>query len=137
MENRDETSASSSASQTHHDILAGAAHGASLDVARRALMLMVRLFALGEQEPLVNVMIDKVPRQQFVVDILSCDVEVGIGQRSFAPLDFAVNLRQLMPDRACAVALRSLEPFKDAGDAPIAARHERLEIRVPRRLGVE
>src|SRR5277367_878474 len=98
-ENHDEAYSSSSTSPTCTFILAGSAYGASLDVARRALMLVVRLFALGEQEPFVNVMIDKVPRQQLVVDIVPSDEKIGIRQRRiFARLDFAMNPDQLVPD---------------------------------------
>src|ERR1700723_2230701 len=82
-------------------ILATAAHGASLDVARRTLMLMMRLLSFGEQKPFVNVMIDKVPRQHFVVDVVTGDEKIGIGQRGIlARLDLAMNLRQLVPDRS-------------------------------------
>src|SRR5580700_7052035 len=141
-ENHDEAYSSSSTSQlgspTCTFILAGAAHGASLDVARRALMLVMRLFALSEQEPFVNVMIDKVPRQQLVVDIVASHEKIRIGQRRiFARLDFAMYLDQLMPDSPGALAARGFQAFEDAADTAIAARDHRLEIRFARRFGVE
>src|SRR5580704_1678979 len=119
-------------------ILAGAAYRASLDVARRTLMLMMRLLSFGEQKPFVDVVIDKIPRQQLVVNIMARDEEIGIGQRRvLARLDLAMNLRQLVPDRPRAFASRSLEPFEDSADAAIASRDHRLEIRLARRFCVE
>src|SRR5271156_2045234 len=119
-------------------ILAGPAHSASLDVARRALMLVMRLLSLREQEPFVNMMIDKIPRQQLVVAVMASDEKIGIGQRRvFARLHLAMNLRQLVPDRPGAVAARGREPFEDTADAPIAARDHRLEVRFARRFRVE
>ena len=56
-------------------------------------MLMMRLLSFGKQKPFVNVMIDKVPRQQFVVDVVARDEEIGIRQRRIlARLNFAMNL---------------------------------------------
>src|SRR5271154_7305369 len=119
-------------------ILAGPAHSASLDVARRALMLVMRLLSLREQEPFVNMMIDKIPRQQLVVGVVASDEEIGVGQRRIlARIHLAMNLRQLVPDGSGAVAARGLEPFEDTADAPIAARDHRLEVRLARRFGVE
>ena len=57
---------------------ARSAHGASDNVAGRALMLVMRLLALGEQEPFENVMIDKVPRQQLIVSVMPGDEKIGI-----------------------------------------------------------
>src|SRR5579863_3916663 len=119
-------------------ILATAAHCASLDVARRTLMLMMRLLAFGEQKPFENVMVDKVPRQQFVVDVMTCDEKVGIGQRRIlSRLNFAMNLRELVPDRPRSFASRGFESFEDSADAAIAARNHRLEVRLTRRFRVE
>src|SRR5579863_3111689 len=119
-------------------ILASAAHGASLDVARRTLMLMMRLLSLGQQKPFVNVMIDKVPRQQLVVDIVTGDEKIGIGQRRILTrLDFAMNLGQLVPDWARSLAARGFEPFEDCADASIAARDHRLKVRLARRFRIE
>ena len=42
-------------------------------------MLMMRLLAFGEQKPLENMMIDKVPRQQLVVNVVTRDEEIRIG----------------------------------------------------------
>src|SRR5208283_4913019 len=120
-------------------ILAGSAHGASRHVARRTLMLMMRLFSFREQKPFVNVMIDKVPRQQLVVGVRTGDEEIGVGQRcSFtaARLDFAMNLRQLVPDGSGTFASRGFQPFENSADAAIAARDHGLEIRLARRLGI-
>src|SRR5258708_2069714 len=101
-------------------------------------MLMMRLLSFGEQKPFVNVVIDKVPRQQLVVDVVTGDEEIGVGQRrNFARLDLAMNLRQLVPDRSCAFASRSFEPFEDSADAAIASRDHRLKIRLARRFRVE
>ena len=43
-------------------------------------MLEVRLLAFRKEEPFVDVMIDKVPRQQFVMAVVSEDKRVGIGK---------------------------------------------------------
>src|SRR5271166_3719811 len=111
-------------------ILAGSAHGASLDVARRALMLMMRLLPFGDQKPFVYVMIDKVPRQQLVVDVMTGDEKIGVRQRRrFSGLDFAMNLRQLVPDGSRSFTARRFQPFQDAANSAIAARDHRLEIR--------
>jgi len=44
-------------------------------------MLVMGLLAFGQQEPFVNVMIDEVPRQQLVIDVMARDKEIGIRQR--------------------------------------------------------
>src|SRR5258708_7696299 len=101
-------------------------------------MLMMRLLSFGEQKPFVNVVIDKIPRQHFVVDVVTRDEEIGIGQGGFLPrLDFAMNLRQLVPDWPRAFAAGGLQPFEDSTDAPIASRDHRLEIRLAWRFCVE
>src|SRR5713101_88968 len=86
------------------------AHSASFDVTGRALMLVMRLLALGEQEPFENVMIDKVPRQQLVVSVMPRDEKFGIGQIGVSRFDLAMDSHQLVPDRTGAVESRSLEP---------------------------
>src|SRR6267142_5618120 len=116
---------------------ARSAYGTSDDVAGRTLMLVMRLFALGEQEPFENVMIDKVPRQQLIVSVMPGDEKIGIRQIGISSFDFAMNLRQLMPDGTAAVESGGFEPFEDSGDAPIAAGDHRLEIRLARRFSIE
>ena len=101
-------------------------------------MLVMRLFALSEQEPFVNVMIDKVPRQQLVVDIVASHEKIRIGQRRiFARFDFAMNPGQLVPNCPGALTTRGFEAFEDAAHAAIASRDHRLEVRFAWRLGVE
>src|SRR6266849_9866284 len=89
----------------HLDALRSArsAHGASEDVTGRALMLVMRLLALGEQEPFENVMIDKVPRQQLVVSVMPRDEKFGIGQICVSAFGIVMNLDQLMPDGTAAL----------------------------------
>src|SRR5271156_3886326 len=98
-------------------ILAGPAHSASLDIARRALMLVMRLLSLREQEPFVNMVIDKIPRQQLVVGIVPSEKKVGAGQRQFRPrIPLAINFRHLGQDTPAAVPPRAREPFEDTAD---------------------
>src|SRR5712671_4928180 len=77
---------------------------ATSDVAGLGLMFVMGLLALGEQEPFVDVMIDKVPRQHLVVGILPGDVKIGIGEIGGALARFALDGAQLMPDGAGIVA---------------------------------
>src|SRR5712692_7327031 len=123
----------------HLDALRSArsAHGASEDVTGRALMLVMRLLALGEQEPFENVMIDKVPRQQLVVSIMPSDEKIRIGQSGISSLDLAMDLHQLMPDGTTALESRGFEAFENSGDAPIAAGDHGLEVRLARRFSIE
>src|SRR5216683_7729139 len=111
---------------------AGSAYGASEDVTGRALMLVMRLFALGEQEPFENVMIDKVPRQQLVVSVMPRDEKIRIGQIGVSRFDLAMDSHQLVPDRTGAVESRSLEPFEDSRDASISAGNHSLEVSLAR-----
>src|SRR5882672_100658 len=116
---------------------ARSAYRASFDVAGRALMLVMRLFALGEQEPFENVMIDKIPRQQLVVSVMPGDKKIGIRQICVSAFRLAMNLDQLMPDGTAAIESRGFEPFEDSGDTAIAAGDHRLEIRLARRFSIE
>ena len=50
------------------------------DVARLGLMLVVGLLAFRQQEPFVDVMVDEIPRQNFVVRVMARDEEIGISE---------------------------------------------------------
>src|ERR1700730_13349970 len=119
------------------DISTRSANRAASDVARLSLMFVMRLLALREQEPFVNVMIDKVPRQHFVVRVLPRHVKAGIREAGSALARFAFDRAQLVPDRARVVASALAEPFENRPDPPIPARDQGLEIRLARRLRVE
>jgi hypothetical protein len=123
----------------HFDELRSArsAHRASFDVAGRALMLVMRLLALGEQEPFENMMIDKIPRQQLVVSVMPGDEKIGIGQIGVSGFHLAMNLHQLVPDWTGAIESGGLETFENSGNTAIAARDHRLEVRFARRFGIE
>src|SRR6266481_1965506 len=116
---------------------ARSAYRASEDVTGRALMLVMRLFTLCEQEPFENVMIDKVPRQQLVVRVMSGDEKIGIRQICVSAFRLVMNLDQLMPDGTAAIESGGFEPFEDSGDAAIAAGDHRLEIRLARRFRIQ
>src|SRR5258708_13771554 len=99
-------------------------------------MVVMGLFGFGEEETFENVMIDKVPRQQLIVSVVPGDEKIGIRQIGISSFDFAMNLRQLMPDGATAVESGGLEPFENSAAPAIAAGDHRLEIRLPRRLSI-
>src|SRR5579864_9014095 len=92
---------------------ARSADRASFDVAGRALMLVMRLLALGEQKPFENVMIDKIPRQQLVVSVMPGDEKIGIGQIGISCFHLAMNLHQLVPDWTGAIESGGFESFED------------------------
>src|ERR1019366_7627750 len=57
-----------------------AAHDASGNVAGRRLMFEVRFFAFRKKEPLVDVMVNEIPGQNFVVGVVPRHKEIGIGK---------------------------------------------------------
>jgi len=64
-------------------------------------MLVVGLFALREQKPLMDMMVDEVPGQDFVVAVMAGHEEIGIGKAApFSPRHFAFYRTKLMPDSA-------------------------------------
>src|SRR6266851_8279530 len=97
-----------------------AAHGAAHNIAGRTLMLKMRFFSFRQQKPLVNMMIDKIPRQQLVGIVTARDVEIRIGQIAGAHFSFAMNLYQLVPDRARTLAARRFQPLQDTRNSSIA-----------------
>ncbi len=99
----------------------GAANSAARDIARLGLMFVMRLLAFRQQEPFVDVMIDEVPRQHFVMGVLACDVEIRVGQICNALAHFALDRAQFMPNRARVVASSLTEPLKNRTDPAISA----------------
>src|SRR5271167_1038191 len=114
---------------------ARAAYDAAGHVARRRLMLVVSFFSFRKKEPFVDMMVNEIPRQNFVVGVVSRHKQIGIGKS--ARTAFARDAPQLMPNLAGALAIRGVEAFEDRADTPIAARDERLEVRLARRFGIE
>lgn len=90
-------------------------------------MLEVRLFALGQQEPLVNMMVNKIPRQNFVMSIAARNKKIRIGQRRIVN-SFTPDGPELVPDGARIVASMIAQAFENRADAPIAAGNQSLEV---------
>ena len=98
-------------------------------------MLVVSLLALRQKEPFVDVMVNEIPRQNFVVGIVPCHEGIGIGKS--ARTAFACDAPQLMPDLARAFAIRGVEAFEDRTNPAIPARYQRLKISLAWRFGIE
>jgi len=84
-------------------------------------MLVVRLLALGCEEPFLDVMIDEVPGQNFVARVISRDEEVGIDKPALARGGLALDRFQALPDFAGQLAIFSAEARQDRTDPAIAA----------------
>ena len=67
----------------------------------------------------MDVMVNEVPRQDFVIAIAPRHEGVGIGKAAGAI--FGGDTPQLMPDFAGALASRSVQAFEDRADPAIAA----------------
>ena len=77
-------------------------------------MLVVGLFALREQKPFMDMMVDEVPGQGFVVAVMAGYVEIGIGETvRLSPRHLALYRPKLMTDSARVLDSGSGEAFEN------------------------
>ena len=101
-------------------------------------MFVVSFFSFRKKEPFVDVMVNEVPRKNFVVGVMARHKRIGIGEiGTFARAIFARDALQLMPDLARGFALGGIEAFEDRADPAISPGHQRLKISLARRFGIE
>src|SRR5262245_39192856 len=121
-------STSQTSTPTPRIMSARAAGVARRGVARRRLQLREGLPPLGEEVALVDGVVDEVPGKERVETPAAVDIAIRIDA-----VRAATERLQRRPPR---VGTR-VEPGEDRRDAPVAAREERLQIRLARALGLD
>src|SRR5579863_1656335 len=115
---------------------AGSADRTAGHVAGFGLMFVMGLLALREEEPFVDMMIDEVPREQFVMGKMTRDVEVGVGEARVVSR-LAPKLSQFAPDVARLIASLGAQMFENSTDAAVATGNQSLKVGLARRFGVK